>query len=263
MKSQSLTDRNGFFARNIHRLPVALHVEVQSGLKLAAFLAGMRAFIEQTAPGMTVWETKTYNERPYVKVAPSEEAKSEENQLEKLALYYSASGEALIVTLNEDLLKRALDRQTARRAAKKEGTEIPVPGRRWIGETMGFQIDRRFVRVLEAYFSENYQHMMQARAWGNIPILNEWKHRFPDMDPVQLHEQFWHRRLVCPGGGEYRWNENWQTMESSVYGHPGEPKAGPSLPVELRNVTFGNFGLTFEENGLRARVQLHTGKAKP
>ena len=25
---------------------------------------------------------------------------------------------------------------------------------------------------------------MQSRAWSNLPILNEWKHRYPDQDPV-------------------------------------------------------------------------------
>ena len=78
----------------------------------------------------------------------------------------------------------------------------------------------------------------------------------PDRDPVELHEQLWHIHLVCPGGGDYRWNDEWHTMESTVYGHPGEPKAGPSLPVSLLDIARGNFGITFQENGLRARVEL-------
>ena len=45
-------------------------------------------------------------------------------------------------------------------------------------------------------------------------------------------------------------------MESTVYGHPGQPKQGTSLPIALQSVTGGNFGLTFEENGLRAHVEL-------
>ena len=43
-------------------------------------------------------------------------------------------------------------------------------------------------------------------------------------------------------------------MESTLYGHPGEPMPGPPLPAALRDVQPGNFGITFEENGLRARV---------
>jgi len=52
----------------------ALWVEVSSGLKLTAFLGGVRAFIEQTAPGMTEWESLEYRGQPYVKITPTERA---------------------------------------------------------------------------------------------------------------------------------------------------------------------------------------------
>jgi hypothetical protein len=94
---------------------------------------------------------------------------------------------------------------------------------------------------------------LQALSWGNLPILNEWRRRWPDREAVKLHEEFWHTRLVCPGGGEYVWNDEWQTMESTVYGHPGQPKRGPAN-VALADVAGGNFGLTFEDLGLRARA---------
>ena len=45
-------------------------------------------------------------------------------------------------------------------------------------------------------------------------------------------------------------------MESSAYGHPGEPVDGPSLPPGLDVVTAADVGLTFEENGLRARARV-------
>ena len=154
------------------------------------------------------------------------------------------------------MLKRAVDRQTARRTATKDGKEPPKTVPDWIGDNMCLRIDGRFLDVFQPLFAENYRQMMQARAWGNLPILNEWKRRYSDKDPVKVHEQFWHRRLVCPGGGEYRWNTEWQTMESTLYGHPGKPKPGPAWPAAFRDVQLGNFGITFEENGLRARVEL-------
>ena len=55
-------DPEEFMEKQFHRLPVALHVKVTNGLKLTAFLTGVRAFIEQTAPGMMVWETMQYND---------------------------------------------------------------------------------------------------------------------------------------------------------------------------------------------------------
>jgi len=259
-KAKDQQQAGQFMMRNLHRLPVALHVEVCSGLKLTAFLAGVRAFIEQAAPGMTVWEIKRHNDRPYVKVSPSSQARSGEEMLEKLAVHYSASGEALILTFSEPLLQRAIDRKKASSQSKEAGKQPPGDTAGWIGDSMCFQFDRRFLDTFQPLFAQNYRQMMQARAWGNLPILNEWKLRYPDHDPVQLHEQFWHRRLVCPGGGKYRWNAKWQTMESTLYGHPGEPQPGPTLPSAFRNVQLGNFGLTFEEHGLRARVELELGK---
>ena len=74
---------------------------------------------------------------------------------------------------------------------------------------------------------------MQRLSWGNLPILNEWKRLFPEDDSVALHERLWGVKLVCPGGGEYKWNESWQTFESTVYGHPAEPKNGPMAPPQL------------------------------
>ncbi len=263
--AEAKTEREAeqFMEQNWHRLPVALHVEVSNGLKLTVFLSGVRAFIEQTAPGMTVWETKQHNDQPYVKISPSLRAISDHKQLEKFALYYSASGDALIVTLNEPLLKRALDRQIARRDAKQAGQELPKTEPGWIGENMCLQIDRRFADVFQALFAESLRQMMQARAWDNLPVLNEWKRRYPDRDPVEVHEKLWNRRLICPGGGTYRWNAEWQTMESTAFGHPAEPKPGPASPAALRDIQRGNFGITFEENGLRARVGLQRKPNSP
>ena len=97
---------------------------------------------------------------------------------------------------------------------------------------------------------------MQTQAWNNLPILNEWKRLYPDRDPVELHERVWKIRLLCPGGGRYVWNDKYQTMESTVYGHPGQPKAGPPAPPVLSTFNAADFGLTLENDGLRGRVEL-------
>ena len=71
-----------------------------------------------------------------------------------------------------------------------------------------------------------------------------------------VHERLWNVQLICPGGGDYRWNETWQTMESTVYGHPAAAKKGPVLPPFLNRISTGDAGLTFDRNGLRARLTL-------
>ncbi len=113
----------------------------------------------------------------------------------------------------------------------------------------------RFLPVLEG----EYQWLMQDRSWGNLPILNEWHRRFPGQDPVAFHQKHWGVTLLCPGGGKYVWNEAWQTYESTVYGHPGQPRSGPKVPPALSLFRQGEFGLTFENQGVRARAVLTRG----
>jgi len=250
-----LDERDKFLRENIGRFPVALVAEVGNVFKLTAFLATFRAFIDQTAPGMTQWESLTYKDEPYVKIAPSERAKSTTDEIDNLAIYYSASAESLIVTLSHDVLKRALDRRIARREAKKKGDQVDAESV-WLGESLCLKADAKALAVLSGIFAEDYRLRMQKRAWANLPILNEWKRRYPDRDAVQLHEQIWKARLIDPAGGRYTWNDKWQTMESSVYGHPGKPKKGPTAPPVVAGIRAGNFGLTFQDDGLRARVVL-------
>jgi hypothetical protein len=286
-----------FLEQNLGRLPLAVQVDVSSGLKLAAFLAGARTWIEQSSPGMVRYDALSYHDQPYVKVSPTDRARTSGVPQGELALYYSASGDALILTLREDLLHRALDRQIARAKAKQPADQpgdaakpvgdsgkaqagasgvplaasqpvsretradkLPVPptakSRPWLGSNVGLQLDQQAIEYLMNLSAREIQDGMQLRAWGNLPILNEWKRRYPKEDPVEVHRRLWHTELVCPGGGRYQWNEQFQTMESTVYGHPGQPQKGPAAPPVLAGFRFVDFGLTFEDQGLRAAVSL-------
>jgi hypothetical protein len=260
-----------FFEENVHRLPVALTAEVRDSLKLTLFLSGIRAFIEQTAPGLVNWTSQEYHGQHYVKITATENGRGSMPFASKLAILYAPTPRLLIVTLNEDLLKRALDRlppgktnvapsETATSAGQmrqdrpKPAGEITRP---WLGKSMALQLDRQVIELLEQVFGPRaYQALMQARAWSNIPILNEWKRLYPDRDPVALQERIWHTSLVSPGGGTYVWNKEFQTMESTVYGEPGQPKMGPTIPAPLKNVRWIDFGVTFENRGLRAKAEI-------
>ena len=249
-----------FLEANAYRLPIAANIEVRNSLKLITFLAGIRTFIEQSAPGMTVWETLNYKEQPYVKVSSSERARSG-NAWDKVSVHYVASGKNLIVSISEDVLKRAIDRQVARSQQLAAGEPVTRTGPTWLGKNLCVTVDGRLLELLHKGFGTTYHRQMQRLAWSNLAILNEWHARYANRDAVDVHQTFWQRKLICPGGGQYRWNENWQTMESTVYGHPGEPRLGTALPAALQSVTSGNFGQTFEEHGLRARVQLDRNAA--
>lgn len=267
--------------RYIGRLPIGIRAEVSDGFRLTAFLAALRAFVEQTAPGMIQWESLTYKDQPYVKVSPTDRAKGQHAELQSIVIYYAASGDALLLTLNEAVMKRSIDRQLARAAggkteAKADGktdvnpadpadsksdgqsaaSDATVSERPWLGSNIGLQVDRKAIETFGYVNRTRRQQAMQVLAWSNLLVLNEWKRLYPDQDPVDVHQRVWRIKLICPGGGRYVWNEKWQTMESTVYGHPGEPKEGPELAAALNDVTHGSLGVTFEHQGLRARVSL-------
>jgi hypothetical protein len=253
--------KDDFFERNFHRLPVALRVSIASPMKATAFLTSVRGFIEQTAPNMTVWETRQSGDLSYVRVGPS--TTWDDDLPEELAIYYAVAGSALTITLNEALLKRSLLREQRRSASKGAARRMDEASDAWQGKQVGFQATGKVLELAEVAAREELVPEIQFSSWGNIPILNEWHRLFPDQDPVAVHEQLWGVRLVCPGGGQYVWNEEWQTMESTIYGHPGAPTHGPSLLRKpLSDFTFGNFGLTFEDGGLRAKGTLYRSDIK-
>src|SRR5207244_12047750 len=144
------------------------------------------------------------------------------------------------------VLKRAMERQTKADAR-------PAAGRaQWLGQSLALRVDAKAWQPLRTGLRRPYQEMIRRQAWPNLPILNEWKRLYPDQDPVALHERLWHVRLVEPAGGKYLWNEQDQTMESSVYGSPVTPKHGSDVPPQIKGLDVADFGITFEEQGLRA-----------
>lgn len=144
------TDR--FFEENLHRLPVAVTAEVRDSLKLTLFLSGIRAFIEQTAPGLVNWTSQEYHGQHYVKITATENGRASIPFAGKLAILYAATPRLLIVTLNEDLLKRALDRlppgktnvapSGAATSAGQMRQDRPKPAggitRPWLGKSLCF-----------------------------------------------------------------------------------------------------------------------------
>ena len=277
LRGMPRNEQRDTFEHHLSELPIGLEAAVSSPLKLTGFLAGVRAFVEQTAPGMAGWESLTYREQPYVRVKATERARQNLGKDADIAIYYATMGDRLIVSLNEDVLKHALDRQLEREeAAKKSGSkesgkqaveadkDLPP----WLGSNLCLQVDRKMFEQLDQpgldflFGSDGFADaVLQTHSWANIPILNEWKRLFPNEDPVKVHERLWHTTLACPGGGQYVWNDEWKTMESSVYGHPGQPKKGPTITTALGQFQSANFGLTFEEQGLRGRLEL-SRKAK-
>ncbi|MGE3317257.1 MAG: hypothetical protein AB7O26_19235, partial [Planctomycetaceae bacterium] len=266
-----------FMEQNLHRLPVAFTAEVKDPLKLALFLGGIRTFGEQAAPGLVNWKNLEHKGHPYVRITPSESGRQAAPFVNKLAIHYAAMPDLFILSLNEDLLKRALERRPAPKKddanestpeKQAESNTPPAtppaeaapksdPTRPWLGKNVALQINRDAINMFTQIVGrQQYQQLMQARAWSNIAILNEWKRLNPQDDPSAVQRQLWRTDLVCPGGGKYVWNEEYRTMESTVYGHPGAPKSSEAVPKALETARWLDFGLTFENRGLRANLEI-------
>ena len=259
---KNANERTEFLEKNFTKFPIAFEVGVVNRLKLTAFLVAVRGMIDTTVPGDLSWEPQMYHDQGYVKVSASEHLRRQiSTAMGEISLYYVILPDRMLITPNKPLLERAIDRQTARDKAKADGKSLPAIGHPWLGESGGLQLNSKSLALWASFYNSNHQEQLQRLAWQNIPILNEWKRLYPDRDPVTLHEQIWQTRLVAPGGGKYVWNEKWHTMESTEFGHPGEPKTGPELPI-LGDVQYANLGLTFENDGLRARAELQRASAQ-
>jgi hypothetical protein len=254
-------DNPELVAAIVTQLPIGIQAEVSNGLDLTKFLIAMRAVVESTAPGMLMWEPREHRGKPYTKVSTRELLRNRHNptadetmqEIEAAAIYYATFGDALIIAFRESVIQRALDRRAVGHAPTDD---VMKADRVWSGESVSLRVDGRLIELVGDLLQEEYQPWMQSRAWSNLLILNEWKRRYPNEEPLAVHERLWNVRLICPGGGDYRWNEMWQTMESTVYGHPAAAKKGPVLPPILNRISTGDAGLTFDGNGLRARLTL-------
>jgi hypothetical protein len=237
---------------HLDRLPFGLYIAVESREEAATTLTKLR-FIVDLLLRESTREELTYDGRPYIVFRPKSDEIEEWSGFKPVPMYYTLAEDGFFVTFNQAMLQAYIDRQNARGTGI--GTAIAAR-RTWplLGEHMALHADRDGLAILNRLSTNDYQSQMQLRSWANVPILNEWRRHYPDRDPLELYERYWQARLECPGGGDYVWNEEWQTMESTVFGHPAQPKPGPDLVPWLSEFADVNFGLTFELNGLRARA---------
>ena len=235
-------DPEYFIWEDYGNVPIIAQVDIDDTLKFTAFISAVRAMINQMMPDMLEWENEEYEGFTYTKVVSADE--------DDPSLYYAVKPGKLILTFREDILQKTLDRLNQ----KPDDMEYKLEP--WPGESMCIDVSREALTYIEPLMYSDYNSQMQLRCWDNLLILNEWKRIFPDKDAVELHNKFWQTLLVCPGGGDYIWNDKWQTYESTVYGNPFEPKNGPELSDILKGITDGSFGLTFENQGLRAVTKL-------
>lgn len=227
----------------LSQLPVGVAIDSKNPLQLAVFLTALRAFIEQTAPDLTVWESRKHNDVGYVRIGPNEDSNMWDDDWRSLQLFYSTTGGRLLISLREDVVTRAIDRELA----KKSGEQSDAPTKKpeaWLGSNMALYVDKPVLN-----FAANLaQKPIREAAKSNLPILTEYQLRFPDEDPLALHQRIWGERLVCPGG-RFVWDETKQRMTI-------ERTEGQKAPTPFDGIKQADFGVTFENDGLRAKAEV-------
>ncbi len=245
-----------FMKDNLSRLPMVLHIDVDNPFKLSAFLVSLRAFVEQTAPNLTLWTPLKYNEQSYVKISNAATENQANNAWANYAIYYTALPDALIISLDESMLKKILDRKKPTMEATADNSPASPPSEEWLGQSMALNIKKNALILIQSIFQENLKARLEQRSWANLPILNEWRRRYPNTNALELHQRFWQTQLICPGGGKYIWNDEFQTFESTVFGHPGQPRSMNQILNSWFDITDIKLGVSFEENGVRTRAEL-------
>lgn len=221
-------------------MPVLLRVDVESRIKLALFLTGLKGSIEGSSPDLLDWETRQFDGQKYVAVSGNEDGLGL-----ALTIYYAASKSALLVSLNEDVLKRAMVREREVIKGKKGEGQIFV------------QTGPEFLQQMGAMASSrSWDERRRGLSWHALPVLNEWRKSRGAGDPVAFHRVAFANTISCPGGKGYRWNEDDQTMESVAFGHPGNPRF-EGRPMEvLKRFKSVSAEASFEEGGMRLQLAL-------
>jgi len=238
-------DEERFRNERFHRLPVAVHFAVADPGGLEEFLAEMR---ELTSPPIH-WKEKRHRGHRYECLTLDLDF-DWGDALSRYVLHHVALEDSWVLSLREELIHRAIDRHLDLEGRPAESPR-PRPGR-----SAALHVEGRALEVVRGLAGPHYRDRMRLRSWKNLPILEEWKRLYPDRDPVDVHQELWHVRLLCPGGGEYVWDEAARAMESTVYGRPAAPREGPELPRGLERLESADFELTFERDGVRARAEL-------
>ncbi|MFK7849597.1 MAG: hypothetical protein AB8D78_01355 [Akkermansiaceae bacterium] len=229
----------------ILKAPLLLRIGSKSQLKLALFMTAVKGTIQTSAPGSITWQIRQSDVGSYVAILPKEDEIGTDMQL-----YYATVSKALLISLREDVLIRAIRREKH----KLKATEVE----KLAGPTqLMLQTSPRFFAGLESMIdATDPMDRIREESWKALPILNEWQRRFPDQNPVTLQARHYGENIYCPGGKGYRWNAEALTMESIAFGHPSDLKSDPVENRGIMDFEELSSSLQFEDDGLRARLFL-------
>ena len=231
---------------DFEQLPFGLTIELQEGKdedKLFAFLRNVSNVFHHRDGA---WSDSSYKKKKIHSYKHDDFGR-------EIDVHLVLVGRVLLLSPNLAVIHRAIDREQngsgAVFAKQDKGN--------WLGDHMNVKISGEFTELLEKTFEHEFQRELTYQSWCNVPVLNEWKKHLPQRDSVELHNSMWHQQLIAVDGSGYEWDESLRSMKATHYGPPGdEITPGHSIPPVYRNVKSAAAGITFVNDGIRARVQI-------
>ncbi|TWT79462.1 hypothetical protein CA13_08630 [Planctomycetes bacterium CA13] len=240
--------------------PIGVFFPSKDSLKQAMFVAAVRGFFERSAPNLVRWDLIQYKEIEFAK-ATAADSTPIGNARDLPNIYYVTTPDGLTVSFNENVIRRAIDRHLQR---KENASSVDIDEEKSTQETafesqLKTHISGTGAEVLSSVNSRSGMNRMHRLSWGNIPILNYLRHRYPDREPKEVYRQLFGQTLIEPSGGQYEWDDQIQSYVSTLQGYHLDPKKGPVLGLMFNPTDVIETSLSFQDEGLRATMQLKSG----
>ena len=259
-----------------------LGVHCRNKISLTAFLVALRTFIMQTAPNTVFFNNlEPYQDVVIVQIAPNPrgelarellgEPRTDGTENEPAtpapttapavseqgpAVYYATIGDGFYLSTQAGALRRLIDQRVAARTAEDSRPPVPAHMLLYVAPAAAEK-----ARPTVSYFLEQQAYNVTAENLVQLWLLG----RCGVLDRLSIDDAtraYLGHRLVCPDGGEYRYDAKAAAPISSVHGvYPRltrleAPPAGSPLRRVLDSVREVLASLQFTEEGLTTTVEI-------
>ena len=106
--------------------------------------------------------------------------------------------------------------------------------------------------MIDLTMGQNVMNGLQRKSWKNLHALNEWRIHLKKKDSLTTIKESGKPIYFARVEQEYLWNDEFQTFESTAFGHPANPKL-PKKISPLGRWAGIDFKINFENDGLSKR----------
>jgi len=265
--------RTGREVLDVFNAPLVVGIHVKNKLSLAAFLVALRAFIQNTAPNMVVFNNlEPYQGITMVQIAPDPSGELAREVLGTQptsqaatqalvsergpAIYYAAIGDGFYVSTQADVLRRLIDQQQALSSAPAAGEALRANLGLYVAP-----VAAELARPGLTCLLEHRAHNVSLRNMGQVWLLG----RAGILGQLPLDEaacNYLGYRLVCPDGGLYRYDSPAGDVTCSLHGRLSQPTRLDDLPEDspfrqlLDELQTAEGCLRFTEEGVATTVKI-------